>query len=308
MLVIVPHMFIHDPYADYEYFVLSYVFTCNLDEFPQRGDYGNESPTRNPIVWWLRCLSFQTTGYPNAFLMPFSALILPLVYYLGYYLTNDRLIGTMSMFAMIFNPYYYNWTTTGTYDQIWAFLLLLSIVLIYKSTGKSFVSYLIAILAKTNALLYFPLWLYSVKVIKNDWETITLSFCIIALLATGVIYFGYAEKAIGNSIGFFPENLEKAAVRNISLFWPIIPLLLGLLVWNNAFKAKNPPGNKKLVAVWIIAIFVMTPLIHIFTNQLTFPYRYVPLAAFISILISQVIVETGTFRKENLERLRRVSL
>ena len=304
MLVIVPHMFIHDTYADYEITILPYVFGCSLDEFPQRGLAGDESPTRNPIAWWLRCLSFQIIGYPNALLMPFSALIIPLVYYLGYYLTNDRLIGTMSMFAMVFNPYYYNWTTTGTYDQIWSFFLLLSIILLYKSTGKSFVSYLIAILAKTNALLYFPLWLYSVKKIRDDWEGMIFAFCIMALIASAVIYFGYAEKAIGSSIGFFPENLEKAAVRNISLFWPIIPLLLGLLVWNNAFKAVDAPKNKKLVAIWIITIFIMTPLIHIFSNQLTFPYRYVPLAAFMSILISQVIVETGTFRKENLARLK----
>ncbi|NIN03677.1 MAG: hypothetical protein GTO44_09985 [Hydrotalea flava] len=295
---IMPFMFEHDQYPDYEYTILPYAFDCELDVFPERSaglDKLEKTPTRNPVKWWLHCASYQLTGYPNALLMPFNVLVLPLVFYLGYYLTNDRMIGMIAMAAMLYNPLYKDWINTGTYDQVWAFFLLLSIVMIFKQTKVGVIPLVISTLTKSMVLLYLPLWLYTSWKIKRD-KTLIVAFVIGCAIAGFVIYDqGLINKIVGNQVGFFPENIEEAIVRNFSLFWQVVPILAVFAVLNNTFRAKDKPKNKRLVVIWMLGILVMTPLIHIFTMQGTFSYRYVPFAAFISVFVGMTLVELGNW-------------
>lgn len=288
-------MFVHDIYADYYHEVLPRMATCEIDQLEN---------SRNQLKWWLHCASFKLTGYPNALLMPFAPAVLPLVFYLGYYITKDEKIGLLSLGAMVVNPYYHNWLTTGTYDQVWSFFLLLSVVLLFKNTKVSFGSYLIAVFAKSLALLYLPLWIYTMWKTTKDRSMFIIPILLFCLFALVIIQTDNTTRLVGNTVGFYPENIEQAAIRNIELFWPIIPALLGLLAWNNAFRADNPPKNKRLVALWIITIFAMTPIIHIFTQQLTFGYRYFVLSAFVSVLVAMVIKETWQFRQEAQTRIK----
>jgi hypothetical protein len=288
---IVPFMFEHDQYPDYEYTILPYVFDCSTDEIPNR----DGSITRNPIKWWLHCASFQLTGYPNALLMPFNVLILPLVFYLGFYLTNDRIIGMIAMAAMLYNPLYKDWINTGTYDQVWAFFLLLSIVVIFKQQKAGIIPLIVATLTKSMVIMYFPLWLYTVWKVKKD-KVLIISF-VAAVAITGFVLYeiGFANKVVGASIGFYPENIETAIFINLSLFWQVVPLLALFAVLNNTFRAKIKPLNKRIVVIWILGILVSNPLVHLFTLQGTFSYRYVPFAAFISVFVAMTLVELGNW-------------
>jgi len=288
---IVPSMFQHDLYPDYEYTIIPYVYQCELDEIPTRQD----SITRNPIKWWMHCASYQLTGYPNALLMPFNILILPLVYLLGYYLTNDRIIGIVAMGAMLFNPLYKDWINTGTYDQVWAFFLLLSIVVIFKQQKVAVVPLILSALTKSMVLMYLPLWLYTTWKLKHD-KVLIVSFVVVVLIGGFILYDqGYANKVVGSSIGFYPENIETAIFINLSLFWQVVPILAVFAVLNNTFRAKIKPPNKRIVIVWMIGILAMNPLVHIFTLQGTFSYRYVPFAAFISVFVAMALVEMGNW-------------
>jgi len=290
---IVPFMFSNDEYPDYYYTILPFVFDCDLNEFGER----NGGITRNPIKWYLHCLSYEVTGYPNALLMPFAPACIPLVYLLGYYLTKDRMIGLLSMLAMIFNPLYTNWTNTGTYDQVWTFFILLSIVLLYKSNAGSFISWGVAVFAKSFSLAFFPLWLYSYFKIRKDW-TFILIICILLGAASGIGFMFYENLAnitVGASIGFFPENAEAALFTNIGIFWEVLPALVIFASLGLQLKSKVPIPNKRLVSIWLVYILATTPVIHLFTMQGTFGYRYVIFAAFMSIFISMTLIQLGNW-------------
>jgi len=291
---IVPLMFEHDQYPDYEYTILPFVFDCNIDEIPERED----KITRNPIKWWLHCASWHLTGYPNALLMPFNVMILPLVYLLGYYLTNDRIIGMIAMGAMLYNPLYADWVNTATYDQVWSFFLLLSVVMIFKQTKVGVIPLIISALTKSMVLMYLPLWLYTSWKIKRD-KVLLISFIAVAAIVALIIYDqDLVRKIVGNQIGFFPENIETAIFINLSLFWQVVPILAVFAVLNNTFRAKIKPTNKRIVIIWILGILAMNPLVHLFTLQGTFSYRYVPFAAFISVFVAMALVEMGNWYVE----------
>lgn len=291
---VVPAMFEHDQYPDYEYTILPFVFDCKLDEIPER----ENKITRNPIKWWLHCASWQLTGYANALLIPFSVAIIPLVYLLGYYLTNDRIIGMIAMAAMIYNPLYTDWINTGTYDQVWAFFLLLSVVMIFKQTKLGTIPLILSALTKSMVLMYLPLWLYTSWKIQRD-KVLLISFIIISAVVAFVIYDqDLIRTVVGNQIGFFPDNIEDAIWINLSLFWQVVPILAVFAVLNNTFRAKLKPTNKRIVIIWILGILAMNPLIHLFTLQGTFSYRYVPFAAFISIFVAMTLVELGNWYVE----------
>jgi hypothetical protein len=287
LIEIVPFMFNHyDEYPDYYYTTLPRAFDCNLNELPD---------SRNIIKWYLHCLSFNVTGYPNAFLMPFAPLCIPLVYLLGFYLTKDRMIGLLSILAMIFNPLYSNWTTTGTYDQVWTFFILLSIVLLYKSNTGSFISLGLAMFAKSFSIAFFPLWVYSHYKIKKNYKVILIASSIFIIGIGVIIYSDLLKTTIGAPVGFFTENIEAALFTNIGIFWEVLPALAIAASLSLQFKSKIPIPNKRLVSIWLIYILGTTPVIHLFTMQGTFGYRYVIFAAFMSIFISMTLVQFGNW-------------
>ncbi|NIQ14701.1 MAG: hypothetical protein GTO02_09970 [Candidatus Dadabacteria bacterium] len=301
-IVVIPLMYEHDQYPDYYHTILPYTFDCKLDEIPNRHtiiDGGEWKPTRNPIKWWLHCASAELTGFPNALLLPFNFALLPLVYYLGYYMTNDRIIGMIAIGAMLYNPLYADWVNTATYDQVWSFFLLLGMVLVFKEKQKlSTLPMIISVLTKSMVILYFPLWLYTIWKVKRD-KVMVISFTSAVAIIGLVLYFmGYTNIVVGAGVGFFEENIEEAIVRNLSLFWQVVPILAVFAVLNNTFRAKVKPNNKTIIIVWMIGILIMTPIIHIFTMQGTFSYRYVPFAAMISIFIGMTFVEMGNWYLE----------
>jgi hypothetical protein len=302
-MVMVPFMFEHDyKHPDYEYTILPFVFECDLNEFGLR----NDALTRNAIKWWLHCLSFELTGYPNALLMPFLPACIPLVYYLGLYLTKDKVIGLLSSIAFIFNPLYSQWTTNGTYDHVWVFFILLSIVLIYKSKTASFLSWGVALFSKSFSLAFFPLWAYSYFTIKKNYKFVLLT-CLIVCAGIGfIIYEDLLQTSFGSRVGFFPENAEAALFTNIGIFWQVLPALAIFASLSLQFKSKEPIQNKRLVVLWLIYILATTPVIHLFTMQGTFGYRYVIFAAFMSIFISMTLVQFGNWFIELLMRKTKI--
>jgi len=283
-ITVVPFMFIHDTYPDYYDTILSSAFDCDLH-------------ARNVLKWAFHCMSFRLTGYPNALIMPFAIGLVPLTYFLGYYLTNDRLIGLLAMIGLTANPLYGNWTNTGTYDQLFTFFLLLSVVLLFKDKGAKtgFVSWVVAGLGKSMAIIYFPMWFYSVWKIKKDYDMLVISGLLIALFVTILVYTGYAPRLIGSEIAFHPEDIEAAVFGNISVFFATIPILALFAVINCFFVPKNKVTNKRLVVYWMLFVFATIPIIQLFTDQQTYTYRYTILGTFMSVFFAMVLVELGNF-------------
>lgn len=288
----VPHITVQDKEPDTWYFVLPYVFTCELDKFP---NFGAEDNQRNPLKWWINCLSFKV--FENYKVIPalFGIAIMPLVYLLGSYITNDRFIGLVALVSFIANPLYSDWATQGTYDQVWAFFFILSLVFLFKrQTHVSILSMTVSISAKAMAGLMMPVYLYTMyqqaDKKKYVWLTIIL---VLAAALIGVLVFEIDP--VGSSIGFYPQRWDEAVFRNISLFWQIIPVLALFVAINRNFIPKQKMPNQKLVALWMGAFFLINPLVYFFTLQDTYSYRYVPLAAFMSVFIGMTLVNMGNW-------------
>src|SRR3990167_3971503 len=145
----VPNLTIVDKEPDTWYFVQPFVFNCSIYQLP---DLGEGEIQRNPLKWWMNCLSFQLTD--NYKLIPglFGIAIMPLVYLLGATITGDRFIGLVALISFTANPLYTDWATQGTYDQVWAFFFILSLIFLFKKhDGVSVTSLIISISAKAMA-------------------------------------------------------------------------------------------------------------------------------------------------------------
>lgn len=287
----VPSITIQDKEPDTWYFVLPYVFTCNLGEFPHIED----DHQRNPLKWWINCLSFQSTGNYKIIPALFGIAIMPLVYLLGGVITNDRFIGFVSLIAFVMNPLYTDWATQGTYDQVWSFFFILSLLFLFKKhDGVSVASMVLSIAAKFMAGLMFPVYLYTMyqntKNKKYLWLT-TGMFIAAAVIGISVIGIDPA----GTTFGFYPDHWEDAVFRNISLFWQVIPILALFIVINRNFIPHAKMRNQKIVVIWMAAFFMINPFVYFFTLQDTYSYRYVPLAAFMSIFFAMTIVNAGNW-------------
>ena len=289
----VPAMMEHDKYPDYYYNVLPHVFACDLDDFI-RNSQGDLQ--RAPLKFWLNCASFQLTGSASFLPIAFNMGIMPMTYLLATRMTGDRVIGLIALVTLINLPLYDDWKTSGTYDMTWAFFILLSVYFLYSKGVKEGyrprwpeIFFVISAAFKSLTLMYLPVWLYSAR--KNK-RHVSIVFVCVAVVSTVLLFSPVT--IIGNHVGFYPENWDQALFRNISLLWQVIPFMMGLAVMYAGFRGESPKGTKDVV-IWIGWILLTTPIIHLFTMQLTFTYRFVVLGVFLSILTGQILTRLGNW-------------
>lgn len=288
---IVGETYNHDKEPDYWGLVQYAKFDCNLFEIPNN----SEKIQRNPLKYWLHCASYQITGSIKTFPLIFNIGVMPMVYLVGSRLTNDRLVGLISLVAFINNPLYRDWWDSATYDNTWTFFLLLSVLLLYKRGSGGIFSYIVSGLAKTISLMYLPAWLYTHYTIrKNRVDVLTIIFGISVLFVSILPY----TSPFGSVVGFFPERWEDAVYRNISVLWQVIPIIALFVVLSRNFIPKNKVIHEKLVWVWIGCALIQNPIVYLFTLQDTYSYRYAPLAAFLSIFIGMTLVNMGNWWQE----------
>lgn len=281
-----------DKEVDY-YGILIYSYTCDPLEIPKRNTDQLEI-TRNPIKWWAACASFHWFNH-NIKVIPliFNIMVLPMVYLVAFSLTKDRLIGVVALVAFIYNPLYSDWKTSGTYDNIWSFFLLLSVWI--ANSRIALIPYLFSVAGKSISLMYLPAWLWTIhKTHKNKYQTIMAGGVVLSLVLIGSQYLNF----VGAGIGFYPERIDQAVFRNISVLWQVIPFIALFVVLNRNFIPKIKIPNEKLVMVWIVCALLQNPVIYLFTLQDTYSYRYVPLAAFMSIFIGITLVNIGNWYQE----------
>lgn len=315
----IPQAWAPDTYPDYNMFIVPYIQHCSLTHFPQRDGYtvlndnvtaihdGKYKDTRDPLKWYVNCLSYKITGSASFIPILFSLGLIPLVYLLSMQLVKDRLIGLISMTAFILNPLYSAWVTSATYDQTWSFFLIFSVYLMFRFKGTQFSipSLLASLAAKGLGVLYLPAWIYSLWKTQASQRNKLMGLGILFLLfGLGSLYLTSKTNAIGGEIGFYPDHIQDGLLRNMSMLYDVIPTLILFGIISRVIKPKERTKNLGLVISWIVSAFMTTPLIYLFTNQFQFVYRFVPLAVFMSIFIGMTIIETGNYI---LERRLKVS-
>lgn len=309
-----------DPQPDFNMFVIPFVAHCNIFEYPQRDGYiltsnttalhdGSYHPTRDPLKWWFNCLSYKVFNTPKLVPIFFNIGLMPLVYLLSMQLTRDKLISLIAFGAFTANPLYSQWVTSGTYDQVWSFFLVLSIYLMYRFKNNVFgISYLTSLAAKALGLMYLPSLVFSYLNSQRDGKTKTMFLMVVigSVTVLSILFFGIMPWYIGGSIGLHMENVHRALYDNVGMLLPEIPFLAIFGYLSMTYKPQIPTPNKLLCAIWIVNAFLTTPIIYLFTNQFQFVYRFVPLAVFMSIFIGITIVDISRCYVES--RLKKQSI
>lgn len=306
----IPQAWTPDTFPDYKIFIKPYIEHCSLIHYPQRDGYtllndnvtaihnGIYKDTRDPLKWYVNCLSYKVTGSASFIPILFSIGLIPLVYLLSTQLTNDRLIGLIAVTAFIPNPLYSQWITSSTYDQTWSFFLILSVYLMFrfKGTQLAIPFLLTSFLAKSLGVLYLPAWIYSLwktsATQRNKFLGLGIMFLIFGIAS---MYLMSKVNLVGGDIGFYPDHLQDGLLRNMSMLYDVIPTLILFGIIARVIKPKERTKNYGVIVSWIVSAFMTTPLIYLFTTQFQFVYRFVPLAVFMSIFIGITIIETGNY-------------
>lgn len=283
-----------EPYPDYY---------ANIIQMKMHCDY--EIDTRGFLKYWTNCFSYQYIGHDRIIPIMASVSIVYLVYVLANTITNNRIIGLISMAAMTQNQLLTKFDSSPTYDQVWVAFLLLSIVLLYKKPIIGLFTFPISIMSKILAVGYLPAMFANVIMDKRiKYRKITLIWLSV-VSAIGITTVSFLS--VGSYIGFYPDRLLDGFLRIFESIWPIFPVVIGTIVIDRFFMPKEKPEGKKIVLVWLAWILLTTPLIYLFTQgQLQFGYRFVPFAAFFSIYFGITCVQLGNFITET--RLRKHSL
>lgn len=288
---------------DFEMFVIWHVYNCDPLDIP----YFHDVPisARNQIKWYASCVSWNIFDNPKVIPLIFNVMVMPLAYLVATSLTKDRIIGIITIVALINNPLYTDWQGIATYDQMWTCFLLLAVLLIHKRVYGP-ISYALSILTKGLAIMYAPAILYTAWKKKDHLQVLIFGAITIFVIAFAL----QSSNVVGNHTGFFPERWEDAIYGNISVLWQVIPILAVFVALKANFTPKgNRSPNMDVVWVWLGMALVQVPLIAIFTMQDFYSYRYAPFAVFMSIFIGQVVVNLGNWiiqrqiMRENSPRL-----
>ena len=271
-----------EPYADYEGLLLYYIYCNPFDT--------TDILHRTSLKFRLNCFSWQVLENDRVMPFVFSIGFVYLVYLLGHYITNDRIIGLIGSLAFSINPLFTTYDTSPTYDQTWAFFRILAVILLYKKSIIAPLVYPLAIFSKILAFSYLPVFLYNV--ISGSIKHKKLTFGITMLLvAVGVI--AVVVQGFGSEISFNPERLVDGSLQLLIHLMLLLPILGVFVLFMIMFKSKTKIIGTKTVYVWMIWILLTTPLLYVFTQDFQFSYRYVPFVAFMSVFIGISIVNFG---------------
>ena len=283
-----------EPYPDYYANIIQMKIQCDYD-----------IDTRGFLKYWANCFSYQYVGHDRIIPIISSVVVVYLTYVLANLITGNRIIGLISMGAMSLNPLLTKFDSSPTYDQLWAALFLLSIVLLYRKPVIGILAYPISIMAKILAVGYLPAVILTIITDKKIIQKKLLLVGFWAVISVGIVSVIFL--GVGNTIGFYPERILDGLLSIFENIWVIFPAIIGAIVIDRFFISQNRPEGKKTVLIWLACILLTTPILYIFTeSQYQFGYRFVPFAAFFSVYLGIVCVQLGNFIVET--RLRKQSL
>ena len=285
-----------EPYPDYYNYIPIYI-TCN----PLQVIDTQEPIEKSSLRDWVNCFSHKILG--NDRILPFavSTSLVYLVYLLGHYITNDRIIGLISSLAFSINPLLTTYDTSPTYNQTWAFFIVLSAVLLYKKSIIAPLVYVLAIFSKILAFSYLPVFVYNV--VSGPIKHKKLTFGITMLLVTfGVVVVLVQD--FGPEISFNPERFADGSLQVLLHLMLLLPILGVFALFMVMFKSKTKITGTRIVYAWMGWILLTTPLLYVFSQDFQFSYRYVPFAAFMSVFVGISIVNFGNKVKEMLPEKR----
>jgi len=247
-------------------------------------------------------LKFSVEVFDNIRFLPFlsSIALLSLTYLFSVEISGKRISGIVALIIVIQSNLFRLFDTLATYDTFWVVFFLLALYLILKKPYLSPFSFIISILTKLFAFLFFPIFLALIlstgKSIKKK-RKILLVYCFFPILFIAVFF-------LPNSQPF--EQFGTVDIRNIWTSFSSLSIglrfdgLILLSFFPTLFLLYTKSRNNFRYANFLlfsISMMLLMPLIISgvagFTNQ---PYRLIPLIILFSISVGYL------FSKKNLTR------
>lgn len=233
--------------------------------------------SRNVPVWYIVCVSENFLG--NARIIPFvsAMLLIPLTYLISLQFTKNPRVSILAAFLMALNPLFLIFDDSSAYSQIWAVAMLGAVYMANKKPILSLPLFLFAIIAKPMAILFIP------AMLALTWKNKPVFYAIALLSVLSSLTVLLTDSIIEVRSYIQIPNFESFQKGLDDIWWNItkhltvlfIPVIILSLVHKN-----------RMVQFLIISSILEVALLPMFTIYTTFPYRLLPLMAFVSIGVS----------------------
>jgi len=245
------------------------------------------------VTLFLLTSSFVIFG--NYKVIPFlsSMALIVITYLFANKITNNRLAGVIAALIVLQSNTFLSFSSTATYTTFWTLFYLISLfMIIHKTWVLSPIVYLMAILSKILAIVFFPITIFFILNSEiSIKKKIILFVSMIILISVGIIttLTPYTILDWNQFInGFVSLSYQMRYDGLVVVF--LIPTVVGLYFLSKNNKYANS------VSIMISGVLISNSLLLGLTNVSTQPYRFIPLVIFFAIGVGMILTNQ---RKES---------
>ena len=230
--------------------------------------------------------------FSNYKVIPFiaSLALLVLTYLITTEISKKRLAGTVSVVIVLQSGTFLTYDTSITYDNFWTLFYLLSLYIIYKKWPLSPISFILSLFSKQLTAIFLPMTLffvYRTSISKQKKILLTITYGIVIIIGIIAVIggkFGIGTTAFESHDFWMAFNAISYQLRYDGLVLAfLLPLTVGL------FALRKKVAHADSIMVLIMGMLLSQPVTAAFTNQLSEPYRFMPLIVFFAIGVGIIL-------------------
>jgi len=242
------------------------------------------------VTFFLTSSSMQLFG--NYKVIPFIASItlLVLTYFFTFEITQKRFAGIIAMVIVLQSRTFLFFDTSVAYPNYWIVFYLLSLYLICKKWPLAPISYVLSLLTKVLAGMFFPMtlfFIYRSSIVKRKKILLFISYGIIILLGISFFFFmsqSPMEKDFISSPspshdfwGGFSTLSSTFRIDGLFLLF-LLPLTVGLFI-----ASRKGILHADSIMFFILTMLLYSPFLSAFSHAINPPYRFIPMIIFFAI-------------------------
>jgi len=238
--------------------------------------------------------------FDNIRFLPFlsSIALLSLTYLFSVKISGKRISGIVALIIVIQSNLFHLFDTTATYENFWVTFFLLGLYLILKKPHLSPISFIISILTKLVAFLFYPIF---VSLILSTNESMKKKKRMLAVYGFFPIFFiagffipgAFSLEQFGTVDSRYVLTGFSALAMGLRFdglvllsFFPVLFLLY--------IKSRNNFRYANFLLVSITMMLLIPPLISGVAGYTNQPYRLVPLVIMFSIAVGYLFSKKST--------------
>ncbi len=235
-------------------------------------------------------LKLSDDVFNNVNILPFlsSIALLSLTYLFTVTLSGKRISGIVALIIVIQSNLFHLFDTTATYDTFWVTFFLLGLYLILKKPYISPISFVVSILTKLVAFLFFPIFI-SLIVSTNESikkKKLLLVYCFFPIFFIAGFFIPGAFSIEQFTTIDTRDGLTGLSTLAIALMYDgLILLLFFPTLFLLYTKSRNNFRYANFLLVSITMMLLIPPLISGVAGYTNQPYRLIPFVTMFSIAV-----------------------